>query len=1040
MPTLEFRYEADQPHQLEAVEAVCGLFRGQRFAASSFSLEGAAGPGPSEALQEPLFGAFQQPLVFDTVGHGNSLRLAPGQLLENLHAVQEANCLPPTEVYTGGRLRDFTVEMETGTGKTYVYTRTIYELNRRFGLTKFVVVVPSVAIREGVMKSLASTRAHFDGLYDRAPLDYFLYDSKNMAPVGSFATSSSMQVMVINIQAFNKGFDKGGAAAGTAEGNLFHRPSEKLPGGWSPQEMIAACRPVVIIDEPQSVDNTRQAKGAIASLNPLFVLRYSATHRERYNLVYRLTPVDAFERHLVKEICVDSIRAEADLNGAYVRFEEVNAARRTASFTIDVLQPDGTQARKKVRAKVGQSLYELSRENPDYEAGWILSNFETAPGREFAEFQNGELLALGQAVGDAAEEAVRRAQIRRTIDDHLERQWELWPRGVKVLSLFFIDRVERYRAYDPEPHGGPYARMFEEEYAAALDSLAGAGARMAVGDLTATWRACYEAAGIPLCFDPARVHEGYFARDGRGRFKDSRGAAGTEADRSAFELIMRSKETLVSFPDGRDPARDVAFIWSHSALKEGWDNPNVFQICTLVETRDTLTKRQKIGRGLRLCVDQQGARCLDPEANRLTVVANESYEAFAAGLQRELEADDFRFGIVGPETFTRVVLPDADGVEEPLGYEGSAAVYGHLVDAGLVDAHGAVTPGLKEQAERGAVDLPAGYEDAQAQVAAIILQKAAKVPVRNKAEEVRVRLDKDVTASPAFQELWERIRRRTRFEVEVDSARIIRDSIEGISKMPHVRRPRITSERAGLAVTDAGVEAGAASVSVVDVAGARAYDLPDPVGQITDAVGLTRSTVKAILEGCGRMDEFPLDPATFLEQATERIRMAKNDAVAAGIKYVKLPEDEWYTMEALDPGELVAYRGQNAWEPAHAHKSLYTHVVYDSSTVERPFAEALDAQEEVLVFAKLPARFKIDTPLGPYNPDWAYVEQEPGGGRRVYFVTETKGGGNGTPALRDSERTKVSCARKHFAELELGGDFRYNVGTTYELDYDSGAV
>ena len=605
------------------------------------------------------------------------------------------------------------------------------------------------------------------------------------------------------------------------------------------------------------------------------------------------------------------------------------------------------------------------------------------------------------------------------------------PRAASRSCLFFVDRVERYRAYDPEPHPGEYARAFEEEYARALDSRASRAAREAVGDPQATWRACYETAGVPLCLDPARVHEGYFARDGRGRFKNTGASANTAADVSAFELIMRRKETLLSFPDGRDQARDVAFVWSHSALKEGWDNPNVFQICTLVETRDTLTKRQKIGRGLRLCVDQTGARCLEPEANRLTVVANESYGAFAAGLQKELEADDFRFGVLTRETFTRVVVPGEDGTERALGYEGSAAVYEHLAASGLVGAKGAITPELRAQAERGAVDLPEGFEAAQGQVSAIVLRKAATLPVHDKAAEVEVRLDRDVTLDPAFQELWERIRLRTRFEVEVDSERIIADAARRVAGMPHVRPPRITSERAGLTVTDAGVGAGAASVSVVDVAVPRAYDLPDPVGQVTDAVGLTRATVKAILERSGRMDEFPLDPATFLEQACERIRAAKNAAVADGIKYVKLPEDEWYTMEALGRGEVTAFADRNAWRPAHAHKSLYSYVVYDSSTVERPFAEALDAQEEVLVYAKLPASFTIDTPLGTYNPDWSYVEESPDGVRRVYFVTETKGGEHGEPALRDAERLKIACAREHFRAIAPSGEVSYDVRTTY---------
>lgn len=644
MAALEFKFSSDQQHQLEAIEATCDLFRGQQFIGSVFSAD--SGRKGQTAIGELM------------VGHGNELRVAPGQLLDNLHAVQEEGCLPATDVLTDGRLRDFTVEMETGTGKTYVYIRTIYELNRRYSITKFVIVVPSVAIREGVLKSLQTTRRHFETLYDRTPLDYFVYDSKDMGPVGNFATSSSIQVMVINIDAFNKGLEKDGTAK---EGNLFHRPSEKLTGGFSPRELVSACKPVVIIDEPQSVDNTKQAKAAIKSLNPLFVLRYSATHKQAYNMIYRLTPVDAFERHLVKGICVDSIKAEANLNGAYVRLESVKSDPFSAKVSIDVRQADGTQKRKAVTVKTGNDLYQKSGENSDYESGWVVNNIGAAVGDEFIEFQNGEVLELGEALGDVNEEVVKRAQIRRTIEDHLARQFELWPRGVKVLSLFFIDRVDRYRVYEPEVHGGLYALMFEEEYAGALNSKAPRRIAKAAGIGKGTWLECYEAVGAPLVRDPHAVHQGYFAKDKKGKFKDSKGAAGTADDAGAFELIMQKKETLISFPDGKDADKDVSFVFSHSALKEGWDNPNVFQICTLVETKDNLTKRQKIGRGLRLCVNQDGERLYDPEANVLTVIANESYDDFANGLQKELEAEDFKFGVITPESFTKVTVKGDDG-------------------------------------------------------------------------------------------------------------------------------------------------------------------------------------------------------------------------------------------------------------------------------------------------------------------------------------------------------------------------------------------
>ena len=998
---LELKYSADQEHQVEAVEAVCDLFRGQEFMDSDFVAAMGAGLFEGRVTQ---------------VGHANGLRLSPGQLERNLHIVQEGNALAPTSVATDGRLHDFTVEMETGTGKTYCYIRTIYELNRRYGLTKFIIVVPSVAIREGVKKSFESTRSHFDALYDNTPLESFIYDSKDMGPVGSFATSSSIQVMIINIGAFNKGFQEDGAAD---EGNLFHRSSEKLIGGQSPRELVSACNPIVIIDEPQSVDNTPRAKAAIRSLSPLFVLRYSATHKEDYNKVYRLTPVDAFQRGLVKSITVDSVLSQEDLNGSYVRLESTKIGSPiTAKLTIDVRQKDGSQKRKKVTVKTGDNLFSSAKsgENTDYEAGWIVNNISAAVGDEWVEFQNGERIELGQAVGDVAAEAIKRAQIKSTIEDHLQRQLELAPRGIKVLSLFFIDKVEKYRLYDPV-RNGEYAQMFEEEYAAAVSSR--------------KWRERYAAAGVPLDTDARAVHSGYFSQDGNGRLKDTKGDA--LADISTFETIMRDKETLLSFPaDGDDvetrTKKRIQFIWSHSALKEGWDNPNVFQICTLVETRDVLTKRQKIGRGLRLCVNQDGERCYDDGVNVLTVIANESYDSFASGLQSEFEEDGCKFGILTAETFANVVIERENGTEELLGYQKSKAVFESFQAQGLVDAKGKITSELKQAAEQARTPMPEGLENAKFVIEAVILQKAQKLQIRDKAREVEVELCKDVTADPAFQELWERIRKRTRFEVDVDSDKLVSDACEEIAKMPEVKAPEIVSTLADVSVGEAGVSAEARSTALVRTAGREAYDLPDPIAELQDAVGLTRATIKRILESCGRFGEFECNPALFLAQVAAKINKAKAIAIADGIKYTKLPEDEWYTMEDLEPGSLRAYEGQNAWEPAH-HKSLYNYVVYDSSSVERPFAVELDQAEEIKVFAKLPSSFKIDTPLGSYNPDWAYV-QEIEGEHRVYFVTETKGGGNNDIHTRPIEAGKIKCAKRHFDTLAEPG-LVYNVRTTY---------
>ena len=1003
MAEMEFKYSSNQEYQVKAIESVTNLLRGQEFVSTRFTA-GIAGGMLGEAPA--------------AIGYSNGIHVSARQLADNLHSVQEEYCLPRTEALTDGRLRDFTVEMETGTGKTYVYSRTIYELNKRYGLTKFAIVVPSVAIREGVLKSFQSTRKHFATLYDRTPLDFFVYDSKDMGPVGNFATSSSIQVMIINIGAFNKAFDDSGDAD---RSNLFHRPSEKLPGGRSPQELVSMCNPVVIIDEPQSVDNTAKAKKAIRSLNPLLVLRYSATHKETYNMVYRLTPVDAYQQKLVKEICVDSVLAEADLNGSYVRLEGTQTDPFRAKLTIDVVDPrTASQKRKALSVKPGDDLFEKSGGNTDYEAGWLVTNISTAAGNEFVEFQNGKLLEKGETVGDVAADAVKRAQIRRTIENHLQRQVQLWPLGIKVLSLFFIDRVDKYRDYSREDLKGEYAQVFEEEY-------------RAVASLS-SWRERFDKAGIPLPDDPAPLHEGYFAEDKNHHFKDSSGNANTEADLNAFDLIMREREKLVSFPSEGDSPEDrrkkqVCFIFSHSALKEGWDNPNVFQICTLVETKDPLSKRQKIGRGLRLPVNQDGERCHDSEKNILTVIANESYDSFASGLQSELSKEGFKFGMLTPESFSNLVIETKDGTEKKLGFDGSAKVFEHLKDVGLVDSKRFITPELKEKAVAFNVPLPEKLTVYEEQVATVIVQKSEKLQIRDKQKEVTVELQKDVTEDPDFQELWERIRQRTRYEVIIDSDDLVKSCIKEVNQIEKVTRPMVISERASLDVAGSGVSATGTGTSIVSNDTGVTYDLPDPIAQLQDAVGLTRHTIKRILEGCDVFDQFPVDPATFLERVAVKINRAKNDLVSQGIKYTKLPESNWYTMEILDQGDVKAFIGQNAWAPEHLSKSLYNYVVYDSSTVEKPFAVELDQADEVKVFAKLPPSFVIDTPLGSYNPDWAYV-QEIEGQQKVFFVVETKGGGNSNPTTRTSEQDKIDCARQHFKAL--GTDtVEYRLATTY---------
>ena len=556
-------------------------------------------------------------MLTDSVG--NALPVSIEQIQQNLHAIQRRNHLPLTD--DADKL-SFCVEMETGTGKTYVYIKTIYELHERYGLSKFIIVVPSLAIREGVKKFFEMTHEHFQTHYTKAPIRWFVYTSSRLGDVREFAQSTGIEVMIINIDAFRK------------SENIIHQQMDRMNGGRA-IDLISMIRPVVIIDEPQSVDNTPKAKEAISWLNPLCVLRYSATHREKINTVYRLTPVDAYQQGLVKQIVVSSIAAQDGFNRPYVRLVGVdNANGYKAKIELDVKLKSGRLSRTVKTVPVGQDLFITSGERELYR-GWHISDIDCLPGAAKIELSNTETIPLGQAIGDVAEGDIKRGQIRRAVEIHLDKELRLLPMGIKVLSLFFIDQVDRYRQYaGNEPQKGEYARVFEEEYArlAALPKYAPI------------------LAALPLAKDADKAHEGYFSIDKKGRLKDTRGD--TQDDQDTYALIMRDKERLLSF---ETPLR---FIFSHSALKEGWDNPNVFQVCTLLEQSSALSARQKIGRGLRLCVNQNGERIHDRQINTLHVVATEHFSEFADNLQREIEQETgIKFGTLDIAAFIDIDVP-----------------------------------------------------------------------------------------------------------------------------------------------------------------------------------------------------------------------------------------------------------------------------------------------------------------------------------------------------------------------------------------------
>ncbi|MCO7643283.1 DEAD/DEAH box helicase family protein [Pseudomonas sp. S 311-6] len=971
---MKLHFESNLDYQLQAIEAVCDLFRGQEVCRTEFTVTMPA-------------------LSFDTqdTGHGigNRLTLLDDELLKNLNDVQLRGGLPPSGSLMSG---DFTVEMETGTGKTYVYLRTIFELNKRYGFTKFVIVVPSVAIKEGVYKTLQITEEHFKGLYAGVPFDYFLYDSAKPGPVRNFATSSNIQIMVVTVGAINK-----------KDVNNLYKESEKT-GGERPIDLIKATRPIIIVDEPQSVDGGLEGRGkeALDAMTPLCTLRYSATHVDKHHMVFRLDAVDAYERKLVKQIEVASATVEDAHNKPFVRLLKVEnkRGRISAKVELDVATVSGVQRQEVPGVQDGDDLEQFAK-RPIY-ADFRVGEINTGKGEEFMElrYPGGEVfLRPGQAHGDVDALAVQREMIRRTIREHLDKEMRLRPMGIKVLSLFFIDAVDKYRQYDADgqPVKGVYAQIFEEEYRRAAKLPA--------------YQSLF--AEIDLASAVEEVHNGYFSIDKKGGWTDTaeNNAGNRENAERAYNLIMKEKEKLLSFNT------PLKFIFSHSALKEGWDNPNVFQICTLRDIQTERERRQTIGRGLRLCVNQDGERVRGFEVNTLTVVATENYEQFAENLQKEIEKDTgIRFGIVEQHQFAAIAVTGADGHAAPLGIELSKALWEHLKAAGHIDAKGKVQDSLKTALKNGTLELPAEFDAQKAQIAEVLRKVSGRLDIKNADErrQVPLRKGKDgkaVYLSDEFKALWDRIKHQTTYRVQFDNAKLVADCIAALQKAPVITKARLQWRKADISIGKSGVaateKAGAATV-VLDEAD---IELPDLLTDLQDRTQLTRRTIVSILTGSGRLDDFKRNPQQFIELTAETINRCKRLALVDGIKYQKLGDQHVYAQELFEKEELTGYLKNMLLD---TQKSIYEHVVYDSTT-ERDFADGLEKNDAIKLYAKLPGWFKVPTPLGTYNPDWAVLVEEDGT-QHLYFVVETKSS-LFTDDLRDKESAKIECGKAHFTAL-----------------------
>lgn len=965
---LQFNSELD--YQTDAIEDISNIFKGQRQCQSNFTVVAGTDESGTEGK------------LLTELGIGNKLEIDEDDILKNVREIQLKNGLPPSNTIRKDDYH-FDIEMETGTGKTYVFLRTIFELNAKYGFTKFIIVVPSVAIKEGVVKSIDMMTEHFKELYNNVIFKSSEYKSKNLDVLRDFAISDNIRIMVMTVQSFNK------------DTNVINMENEKT-NGLKPLQFIQQTKPIVIIDEPQTAASTQKANDAIDSLNPLCTLRYSATHKNINNLMFKLDAIDAYERQLVKQIEVASIISKENNNLAYLKLVSVDNKKSpiTAKIEIDRLLKTGKIKREVVTVRVGDDIYDESGRRDMYKE-YVVSEIFTGEGNEFVSFTTKPTIRLGEVRGEIDDDTVKRLQIRKTIEEHLDKELRLTQEGIKVLSLFFIDKVANYRSYDKEgkPQKGKYAIWFEEEYK----------------DLIKLSKYNTLFKDVDIDTEVEQVHNGYFAQDKKGIIKDTKG--NTAADEDAYNLIMKDKEKLLSFDT------KLRFIFSHSALKEGWDNPNVFQICTLNETKSESKKRQEIGRGLRLAVNQDGERVYGFNVNTLTVMANESYEKFAESLQKEYEEDGtLKFGIVEKHTFANIVIRK-DGENKYLEQQGSEKIWNHLKNESYIDAKGKVTNELKIALKEETFELPEEFNDIKQQVINVLKKLAGSLNIKNANEKVRITLNKQRYLSPEFKELWDKVKYKTTFSVDFDTKELIKVCVDEIKKSVNIDVIKQQYSKANLDYTKAGIVAEETD-KYNEKSISTKFNLPDIITYLQNETQLTRRTIVEILKQSGKLQDFKNNPQKFMYEVSEIIQRKMRYLIVDGIKYEKLGDEEYYAQELFEDEELHGYLSKNMLE---SDKSVYDYVVYDSD-VEASFAQAMEKNARVKVYAKLPGWFTIDTPLGKYNPDWA-VFIEKNNEEKLFFVFETKGSII-SEDLRVKEEAKIICGEKHFEALNTGVKFK----------------
>ncbi len=998
-----------QKFQAEAAQAVCDVFAGQPYHDSLYLVD--TGNKPDEIFEN--FGSNNAPI---------SRELTDEILLKQVQKIQRKSLLEPSGALEGHY--NLTIEMETGVGKTYTYIKTMYELNKRYGWKKFIVVVPSVAVREGVYKSFKITEEHFKEEYGKA-IRYFIYNSKDLTKISSFVVDSNISVMIINSQAFN------------AKGQDARRIYMKLDafGSRRPIDLLAKANPILIIDEPQSVEG-KQTKKSLPRFNPLFTLRYSATHKADsiYNMIYRLDAMEAYNKKLVKKIAVKGISVTGSTaTESYIYLESINLSSGNPTATIE-FDVKGSNKVRQVRRIVteGFNLYEQSDQLDEYKDGFVVSRID---GRDNSiEFVNGLKLLAGDVVGKENELQLRRIQIRETIRSHFEKEARLFQKGIKVLSLFFIDEVAKYKQYDDagQAFNGEYATIFEEEYQEVLNNWVPLIGEQAWLDY---------ARGISA----DATHAGYFSIDKKShhlvnsKLGDSRERTSDDID--AYDLIMKNKERLLS------RAEPVRFIFSHSALREGWDNPNVFQICTLKQSSSDVRRRQEVGRGLRLAVDQNGDR-MDGELlggavhdiNVLTVIANESYDKFVTGLQGELaETVSSRPCVVDIALFEKKSLYTADGAEKVVDKKLAQSIYDGLLTGGYVK-DGVLTDKYYTDKQAGTLvvseSVEAPYQASVWNIVDSIYDPRVTKPEDARKSNVSLEPDTSKLNSAEFKALWARINAKSAYVVDFNEQELIEKSIKALDEHLNVSTIVFRVEQGQLDKIESReqLQEGGAFVrgenapdEVKAIANSSVkYDL---IGKIVTETGLTRKAVVAILRNIKKevFAKFANNPEEFILKASNLINEQKATVIIQHITYNKLSES--YDTSIFTEPSLKGRLGENAIE---TKKHLYKYLIYDSAK-EKEFAQEADIREEVSVYVKLPKGFYINTPVGKYAPDWAIAFCE-GKVKHIYFVAETKGSLSDLD-LRPIERAKIDCAKAHFKAIS-SNNIQYDVIDSYETLYN----